>query len=897
MTNNNEQFTYLKDYKPFPYQVLNVELCFEIEKKGTKLISKINFAPNKQTLHGEALILDGDELMLKSILLNGSPLSSDKYKLSSNKLEVFSPPKEKFLLEIITILDPDDNSELMGLYRSSGVYCTQCEPEGFRRMTYFPDRPDVLSTYKVRIEADKQLLPVLLSNGNLIEKGELENNRHYVVWEDPHKKPSYLFAIVAGDLGKIEDEFITMSGKKIDLAIYCEHGKESKCTYAMDALIRSMKWDEKRFGREYDLDIFNIVAVSDFNFGAMENKGLNIFNDRLILADQQSATDRDYGRIESVVAHEYFHNWTGNRITCRDWFQLCLKEGLTVYRDQEFTSDERSRSVKRIEDVRLLRMAQFPEDAGPLAHPARPSKFREIDNFYTATVYEKGAEIVRMLALILGRTQFRKGCDLYFERHDGEATTIEAWLAIFEETSGQDLSQFGKWYLQAGTPNVSVKTHWNEATGSFTLSLNQHTKPTPDQSEKVPMLIPIKFGLVGANGGGVGEARASSDGNKNNVTDMSYSSVSGGTIKDDIILFNSEKMELKFEGLASRPVLSLLREFSAPINIVSEAKTDDRLFLARHDSDAFNRWQALNDVALELLVSAVKNNGKYKDEHIIEKYLLALKEVIENPSLDDALKAFALSLPSEIIIAQELKENIDPLLIHQVRQGFLHRIGNAQYMPILAKYNILAIDTKIFSTSAKATRARALRNQCLALINASGKQQAQALIIEHYFSANNMSDRLAALSSIISQGNSDASKLLQDFYDRYCDDILVYDKWLSLNAIAPDENCLKRVRNIYNSSKFPKSNPNRLSALVGSFARANMAQFTQVSGDGFSFVIDVIKEIDKINPQSSASLLSAFKNWKAFEPIRKEKARLALEVLKKETLSNNLSDILQRLLA
>ncbi|MDP1731573.1 MAG: aminopeptidase N, partial [Devosia sp.] len=516
------------------------------------------------------LHLDGDELKLNAVAIDGLPLALTAYAATPTLLTITEPPHRRFVLETEVTLEPEKNVRLMGLYRSGGTWCTQCEPEGFRRIAYCLDRPDVLATFRVRMAAHPELAPVLLANGNLVEQGETGDGMHYAVWDDPFPKPAYLFAMVAGDLGSIHDSFTTASGRKVALGIYCEHGKEEECLYAMDSLKRAMAWDERRFDREYDLDVFNIVAVSDFNFGAMENKGLNIFNDKLVFAKPESATDADYASIEGVIAHEYFHNWTGNRITCRDWFQLCLKEGLTVYRDQEFTMDERSRPVARIEDVRTLRAVQFPEDGGPLAHPARPDQYREINNFYTATVYEKGAEIVRMLATLLGEAGFRKGMDLYFERHDGEATTIEAFLKVFEDANQVDLSQFGKWYLQAGTPEVTVADSFDPESRTYELTLTQSTAPTPNQPGKEPMVLPVKFGLIGPNG-----------------SPMTWEKVAGGDVRDDLIVMDTASARLRFEGVPSRPVPSLFRQFSAPVKIVSNATEEDRLFLARHDTDPF----------------------------------------------------------------------------------------------------------------------------------------------------------------------------------------------------------------------------------------------------------------------------------------------------------------------
>ncbi|RYE60850.1 MAG: aminopeptidase N, partial [Hyphomicrobiales bacterium] len=531
MRTEDEHTIFLKDYAPTPYAVVAVDMDFKITEAVTRVRTQITLEPRPETTPGTPLVLDGDGLTLDSIAIDGLPMMLSAYAANETGLTVVEPPFRRFVLETEVHLKPEENKKLMGLYRSSGTWCTQCEPEGFRRITYYLDRPDILAPFKVRITAPRDIAPVLLSNGNLIETGDAGDDRHYAIWEDPFPKPAYLFALVAGDLGYITDSFLTMSGRKVDLAIYCTHGKEAECHYAMDSLKRSMEWDEKRFGREYDLDVFNIVAVSDFNFGAMENKGLNIFNDKLVFALPETASDANYANIERVIAHEYFHNWTGNRITCRDWFQLCLKEGLTVFRDQEFSSDERSRPVQRIHDVENLRITQFPEDGGPLAHPPRPDHYREINNFYTTTVYQKGAEVVRMLATLLGEALFRKGMDLYFERHDGEATTIEAFIKVFEDASGTDLGQFTRWYLNAGTPTVTASDSYDAASQTYTLTLSQKTSPTPGQPDKPPFVIPVKFGLIGPNG-----------------SPMGWMGVTGGTVKDDLIVLDGDSVTLSFTG-------------------------------------------------------------------------------------------------------------------------------------------------------------------------------------------------------------------------------------------------------------------------------------------------------------------------------------------------------------
>jgi len=577
----------LKDYRPPDWLVETVSLDVLLHQTATKVRATIALKPNSKTT-AAPLVLDGDGLSLVSLKLDGAALPADSYVATSDGLTIAQPPARPFRLEIETLVDPSANTQLSGLYRSSGTYCTQCEAEGFRRITYFPDRPDVMAVYTTRIEADKTEAPVLLSNGNLIESGSLAGGRHFAVWHDPHPKPSYLFALVGGDLACVEDKFVTSSGRNVTLRIYVEHGKQDRCGYAMDALKRSMRWDEQAFGREYDLDIFMIVAVSDFNMGAMENKGLNVFNDKYVLASSDTATDADFAYIEAVIAHEYFHNWTGNRITCRDWFQLCLKEGLTVFRDQEFSSDMRSRPVKRITDVRGLRAAQFIEDAGPLAHPVRPEIYKEINNFYTATVYEKGAEVVRMVQTLIGREKFPAAMDLYYERHDGEAATIEQFFTCFADVSGADFAQFMRWYSQAGTPQVTVSGRYNEADQSYTLECRQVVPPTPGQPVKEAMVIPLAFGLVGKEGG-----------------DLPLRLRGGGKIERNVLVLREPVTTFEFIDIAGRPVPSVNRGFSAPVRLDVAVDSDDLAYLAAKDGDPFNRWQALQTISMRLLIDNV----------------------------------------------------------------------------------------------------------------------------------------------------------------------------------------------------------------------------------------------------------------------------------------------------
>jgi len=878
MRTETEHTIYLKDYAPSPYRITAVDLDFAIEADTTRVRAQLSVEPRADTAPGTPLVLDGDELSLSSIAIDGAPLVLSAYAADANGLTLFEPPLRRFVLETEVRLKPEGNTKLMGLYRSSGTWCTQCEPEGFRRITYFLDRPDNLATYRVRMTAPVALAPVLLANGNLVDRGDAGEGRHFAVWDDPFPKPSYLFAMVAGDLGSIRDSFTTASGRKVDLAIYCSHGNEDRCLWAMDSLKRSMAWDERRFGREYDLDVFNIVAVSDFNFGAMENKGLNIFNDRLVFARPETATDGDYDGIERVIAHEYFHNWTGNRVTCRDWFQLCLKEGLTVYRDQEFTSDERSRAVKRISDVTTLRRAQFPEDGGPLAHPARPDNYREINNFYTTTVYEKGAEIVRMLATLLGRERFRKGLDLYFERHDGEATTIEAFLAAFADANGVDLDQFRTWYLQAGTPRLHVDEHYDAASQTYRLKLRQETPPTPGQPEKAPLVLPIRFGLIGPNG-----------------SPMGWSGVSGAEVRDDLIVLDAESAEVVFTGVSSRPVASLLREFSAPVILESQASPEDRLFLARHDSDPFNRWQALQDVGMALAVS--KARGEAADAGALAALSQAMADTLASTTLDDAFKALALTLPDEALIGRALGKDIDPDRIHQAREGLMRAVFEPLAMPLLEAYQGLGSDAP-YAPDPASTGRRALRNRALGLLVASEAPGAAVLAAQQYAGAGNMTDRLAALSIAVGANTREAAGMLADFRTRFGGDPLVLDKWLAVTASAPRDGVIEDMQAILADPGFPRTNPNRLRALVGTFAMSNPTQFTRADGAGFRFVTGFVAEVDPINPQVAARVLTGFRIWPMLEPARREAAKAALTALQAQGgLSRNTADILARTLA
>jgi aminopeptidase N len=868
----------LVDYRSPEFLVDTVELTFRLFEDRTLVTSRIAV---RATGGADDLTLDGDELTLVSVSIDGVELQPDRFVAAPQSLVIRDVARSPFVLEIVTELHPAANTKLMGLYRSNGTWCTQCEAEGFRRITYFLDRPDVLAVYTTRIEAPKALAPLLLANGNPVEAGDIAgSDRHYAIWHDPFPKPSYLFAMVAGDLGVLGDTFATMSGRKVALNIYCEHGKEARCAWAMDSLKRSMRWDETAFGREYDLDVFNIVAVSDFNMGAMENKGLNVFNDKYVLAAPETATDIDYAFVEGVIAHEYFHNWTGDRITCRDWFQLCLKEGLTVYRDQEFSADMRSRAVKRIADVRTLHARQFPEDAGPLAHPVRPETYHEINNFYTPTVYEKGAEVVRMLKLVLGEAGFRAGMDLYFARHDGQAVTIEDFLAAFSDATGKDLAQFKLWYSQAGTPEVTADGAFDAARRTYTLTFTQSCPPTPGQAVKQPMVIPVRFGLVGQNG-----------------ADLAVESVSGGHVEGDVLHLTQARQTFVFHGIPTRPIPSLLRGFSAPVRLSMETAPADLLFLLRSDADPFNRWQAAQTLAIRTLIegtAVAKRGGKAAvDDALID----ALIEVAEDESLEAAFRAQVLALPSEADIAREIGRDVDPDAIASARTAIRGAIAGRAGARLAGLIDRLAI-SGAYSPDADAAGRRALANAALDLLIASGEPDAVDRAVSRYAGADNMTDRSAALGTLVAAALPERQPLLADFYQRYRDNALVLDKWLAFEASAPAEETLARVRALLDHPAFSIANPNRVRALVGTFAGANQTQFNRIDGAGYDFLADFVIDLDRRNPQTAARLLVSFRSWRALEPRRKALAEGALRrVAEVPDLSSDTRDIVSRTLA
>jgi len=770
----------------------------------------------------------------------------------------------------------------VGLYRSGGNYCTQCEAEGFRRITYFPDRPDILAVYTTRIEADKSEAPILLGNGNLIKKGSAGKGRHYATWHDPHPKPSYLFALVGGDLGSIHKPYKTASGRKVKLGIYVEKGKEESAHYAMDSLIRSMRWDEEVFGCEYDLDVFNIVAVSDFNMGAMENKGLNIFNDKYILANPDTATDTDYANIEAIVAHEYFHNWTGNRITCRDWFQLCLKEGLTVFRDQEFSSDQRSRPVKRIQDVRRLKADQFPEDAGPLAHPVRPDSYREINNFYTATVYQKGAELVRMIATILGDKKFRKGMDLYLKRHDGDAATIEEFIACFEQAGKTDLSQFFLWYQQAGTPLLSVSSNYNRERRSLELEFEQFLRPTPGQSYKKPMHIPQRIGLVSREGQA-----------------LSPAGIKGGEFEDGVLHLTKRRQKIVFEGVDQKPIVSLNQGFSAPVEIDYRQSNTDLGFLALHDSDGFGRWQAFQTYAIRLLVKGTRSIQKGEKIELDEKFLSIARQIVNRKDLDPSYRASLLSLPSESDLAQIIGKNVDPQAIYKSWHHLSAALGKTFETD---RTGIMAhLDTgKEFSPTSDAVGKRSLHALLMRLAILARMKPAVMELPKLYKNATNMTDRYNSMVSIVHYhpDTKVGEKVLADFHKRYRKDHIVLDKWFMVQASRPGSATAGLVRKLSQHDDFTFSNPNRLRSLFAVFAMANPTGFHAKNGSGYKLLAQTIVKLDTLNPQVAARLLTTFRSYRSLESGRRKLAEDALKsIAARDNLSLDSRDILDRTLA
>jgi aminopeptidase N len=871
----------LKDYKPPNYLIYAVDLDVALHATRTRVRARLKVKRNPAYPGNPgALKLDGETFELEAVRLDGRQLGPREFERTDTELIIPGLPKEPFTLETITYCNPDANKALTGLYLSRGIYCTQCEAQGFRRITYFMDRPDVLATYTVRIEADRGEAPVLLSNGDPVERGTLEGGkRHYAVWRDPHPKPCYLFALVGGNLASYASDFTTASGRKVDLRIYVEPGKEDRCAWAMDSLKRSMRWDEERFGREYDLDVFNIVAVSDFNMGAMENKGLNVFNDALILASPETATDASFAAIERVIAHEYFHNWTGNRITCRDWFQLCLKEGLTVFRDQEFCADQRSGTVERIRDVRNLKAAQFPEDAGPLAHPVRPNRYIEINNFYTATVYNKGAEVVRMLQTLLGREGFRKGMDLYFERQDGQAATVEDFVTCFEDATGRDLKQFMTWYSQAGTPELVCQLKYDARNKTADLTVAQVLPPTPGEAKKKPLQVPLRLGLLGGNG-----------------QDIALTLASGKRLQDGVIEVTKRTETFRFRDVPSKPVPSLLRGFSAPANLTIQLSDADLQFLMANDSDLYNRWQAAQDYATRVLVEAVKTLRAGGKPEKPKAFVAALGVSLDDESLDPGCRAQFLFLPSESDLARIIGRDVDPLAIHNARKDLRKTIGTMLYESLADAYRKHEVKGP-YSPAPEAAGKRALRNAALGFLTCRGKAEDVARLAAHFANARNATDEVSALSMLSELRSPERAKAFDRFYERWKGDHLMIDNWFAYQAAAPLPSALATVGKLTKHPLFSIKNPNKVRALVGTFAMANPVNFNRPDGRGYDFLADRVLEIDAFNPQVAARLLSAFRSWKALETERRRQAKKTLQrVAASKPLSHDVQEIVGKML-
>ena len=865
----SKTFRYLKDYQTPAYRILETDLHFDIAEPQTVVKSRLTVEPQRV---GEPLVLDGSAKLL-SVKINEAVAD---YVLEGETLTIAGVPSERFTVEVETEILPAENKSLMGLYASGGNLFTQCEPEGFRKITFYIDRPDVMSKFTTTIVADKKRYPVLLSNGNKIDGGEFSDDRHWVKWEDPFAKPSYLFALVAGDLAVTEDRFTTMSGRNVKIEFYTTEADKPKVGFAVESLKNAMKWDETRFGLEYDLDIFMVVAVGDFNMGAMENKGLNIFNTKFVLADSRTATDTDFEGIESVVGHEYFHNWTGNRVTCRDWFQLSLKEGLTVFRDQEFSGDRASRAVRRIENIRLLRQHQFPEDAGPTAHPVRPASYEEMNNFYTMTVYEKGAEVVRMYHTLLGEEGFQKGMKLYFQRHDGQAVTCDDFRAAMADANGINLDQFALWYSQAGTPVLEAEGCLKN--NVFELTIKQTVPPTPDMADKQPMMIPVKVGLLNRNG----EAVA-----------FDYQ---GKRATEAVLLLTEAEQTFALEGVTEAVVPSLLRGFSAPVHLNYPYSDDDLLLLLAHDSDAFTRWEAAQTLYRRAVAAnlAALSDGVELPKH--EKLLAAVEKVISDDLLDNAFKALLLGVPSEAEL-WDGAENIDPLRYHQAREALLDTLA-VHFLPKWHELNRQAAkqENQSYEYGPETAGWRTLRNVCRAFVLRADPAHIETVAEKYGEMAQNMTHEWGILSAVNGNESDTRNRLLAQFADKFSDDALVMDKYFALVGLSRRSDTLQQVQTALQHPKFSLENPNKARSLIGSFSR-NVPHFHAEDGSGYRFIADKVIEIDRFNPQVAARLVQAFNLCNKLEPHRKNLVKQELQRIRaQEGLSKDVGEIVGKIL-
>jgi len=839
---------YLKEYQPPQYWIDSVNLRFELGEQQTRVVSEMEVRRNDQLDGPHILQLDGEELVLGAVFLNDRALSDSEFSVNAESLWIPDVP-EQFTLQVETFIKPQQNTSLEGLYKSSGNFCTQCEAQGFRKITYYLDRPDVMARFTTTVVADKSRYPVLLSNGNPVDAQDFADGTHSVTWEDPYKKPSYLFALVAGQLEVVKDSFVTMSGREIDCRIYVEAHNLDKCDHAMRSLKKSMQWDEETFGREYDLDIYMIVAVDDFNMGAMENKGLNVFNSKYVLARPDTATDTDFINIEAVIGHEYFHNWSGNRVTCRDWFQLTLKEGLTVFRDQQFTADLNSAAVKRIDDVNVLRTRQFVEDAGPMAHPIQPDAYVEINNFYTVTVYNKGAEIIRMIHTLLGKDNFRKGMDLYFERHDGSAVTTEDFVRAMEDASGVDLKQFRRWYHQAGTPQLSINTEYNADNRTLAVHIEQSSSIEANRA----FHIPLALGVINADGSEAEHAA-------------------------QIVDVKQAKQTLHIENIEDGAVLSLLRNYSAPVKLDYELSNQQLAFLMAHDSDEFNRWNVAQQLGCNIMLSLVKDEQQNRALELDEFFVATVQKVLLDDALEPALKARILSLPSEDYLAQQMKI-IDVDAIHRVRE-FCKQALAEQLAPVfLTLYHSLHSDE--YSLDPEAIGQRSLKNACLSYLLSSQqaeiKSAASELAQQQFNSATNMTDQIAALRCLAHYTQQPGEQALAGFYQQWHKDALVIDKWFVVQATAIDKHAFQRIQGLLDHPAFSMAVPNRVRSLIGAFSQSNPAQFHHLSGQGYVFLTDAVLSLNKTNPQIAARLLLPLIQWKQHDSKRQQMMKAQLQ--------------------
>jgi aminopeptidase N len=872
---------YLKDYAPPAWLVDRVDLSVELHPTATEVRAQLALRANPAAgAPAGTLRLDGRQLELLAIALDGRPLPPAAYELDAEGLTVPGVP-ERFELATTVRINPEANTALEGLYRASGIFCTQCEAQGFRKLTFYPDRPDVLARFTVTLSGDRELCTVLLANGNLTASGALPGGRHFATFVDPFPKPAYLFALVAGPLVAIDDRFVTASGREVKLQIFVEGRNRAKCAHAMASLKNAMRWDEETYGLECDLDEYKIVAVDDFNMGAMENKGLNVFNSKYVLADPDTATDGDFQGVEAVIGHEYFHNWTGNRVTCRDWFQLSLKEGLTVFRDQEFSADMGSRAVKRISDVRLLRTGQFPEDAGPMAHPVRPEAYVEINNFYTATVYNKGGEVIRMVQTLLGVTGFKRGLRLYLERHDGQAVTTDAFLAAMSEANGADLEQFRRWYRQAGTPVLDIAGRYDPADRSYALHVRQSCPPTPGQPVKEPFLIPLAVGLLGEDGRDLplqlaGEVEAAP-----------------GT---RVLQIAGAEQTFRFINLPAAPVPSLLRDFSAPVRVNFAYSAEQLAFLFAHDSDPFNRWEAGQRLATQLLLAMIGDVQAGRAVAVAETFVTAFRTALTDAQADPALLALALTLPGEIELAEAMAV-ADPGAVHIARQRLRRELATRlahEFRTVMAAMH----EAGPYRLTAAAVGRRSLKNLCLTYLALLETPDVVALCLAQFEGADNMTDRLAALTCLAHGDSPSRAAALAAFYQRYRHDPLVIDKWFTVQASSPRADTLEQVRTLMTHPDFTLHNPNRVRSLIGAFAHGNPARFHDRSGAGYRFLAERVLELDPRNPQVAARLVAALSRWRRFDENRQTLMRIELARIQAQPgLSRDVGEIVAKSLA